>query len=70
VHQVALFWGDNDWLCAERDLERIFLDVPNIVINNMIRWEGWNHLDFLYAIDIDNYQNNEILTVLNWYPID
>merc|ERR1712172_357085 len=47
--KVALFWGNNDWLCDERDLMKIVGQVPNIVVNNQVPWDGWNHLDFLYA---------------------
>ena len=94
--QVALFWGNNDWLCDERDLMKIVgqvfqslqtlqcivvknqetmivsdIDqVPNIVVNNQVPWDGWNHLDFLYAIDIDQYQNDDLLAALAMYPIE
>jgi len=68
--KVALFWGDNDWLCDERDLMKIVGQVPNIVVNNQVPWEGWNHFDFLYAIDIDQYQNDDLLAVLAMYPIE
>ena len=44
--------------------------VPNIVVNNQVPWDGWNHLDFLYAIDIDQYQNDDLLAVLAMYPIE
>ena len=44
--------------------------VPNIVVNNQVPWDGWNHLDFLYAIDIDQYQNDDLLAALAMYPID
>jgi len=68
--KVALFWGNNDWLCDERDLMKIVGQVPNIVVNNQVPWDGWNHLDFLYAIDIDQYQNDDLLAALAMYPIE
>merc|ERR1711953_826988 len=68
--KIALFWGNNDWLCDERDLMKIVGNVPNIVVNNQVPWDGWNHLDFLYAIDIDQYQNDDLLAVLAMYPIE
>jgi len=43
--------------------------VPNVVENYQIPWEGWNHLDFLYAIDVDKYSNNHLLEVLEQHPI-
>jgi len=68
--KVALFWGDNDWLVAEEDLFKIMTQVPNVVDIYQIPWEGWNHLDFLYAIDIDIYQNQHLIELLAKYPID
>jgi lysosomal acid lipase/cholesteryl ester hydrolase len=76
--KVALFWGNNDWLSSETDLFKIITQVPNIVENYQVPWEGtcnnglcgWNHFDFLYAIDIDEYQNNHLIEVLARFPID
>jgi len=68
--KVALFWGDNDWLVSKRDLLQIIAHVPNIVENYMIPWTGWSHLDFLFAIDLDLYQNNHLIDVLASHSID
>jgi len=68
--KVALFWGDNDWLAMPDDLLKIFAKVPNIVENYQVPWEGWNHFDFLYAIDMDVYQNPHLIEVLKAHPID
>ena len=43
--------------------------VPNIVVNNQVPWDGWNHLDFLYAIDIEQYQNDDLIAALALFPI-
>ena len=43
--------------------------MPSIVVNYQVPWHGWNHLDFLYAIDIDKYQNDDLIKVLQMYPI-
>jgi len=67
--KVALFWGDNDWLAAEADLFQIFTKLPNVVQNYRVPWEGWNHLDFLFAIDIDKLQNEPLVQLLELYPI-
>jgi len=68
--RVALFWGDNDWLAEERDVFKIVTQVQNLVQNYQIPWEGWNHFDFLYAIDVDKYQNEALISLLAMYPID
>jgi len=67
--KVALFWGDNDWLVAKADLLRIIAHAPHIVEMYQVPWEGWSHYDFLYAIDIDLYQNNHLIDVLARHPI-
>lgn len=68
--KIALFWGDNDWLAQVEDLIKIIMKVPNIVENYEVPWAEWNHLDFLYAIDIDMLQNNHLLEVLAEHPIE
>jgi len=68
--KIALFWGDNDWLAQVEDLIKIIMKVPSIVENYEVPWPEWNHLDFLYAIDIDKYQNEHLLEVLAKYPIE
>jgi len=67
--KLALFYGDNDWLAAEQDVGWLYIQLPNAVEKYKVPWEGWNHFDFLYAIDIDKYQNDHLLEVLGRYPI-
>jgi len=65
--KVALFWGDNDWLAAKEDLCKIMTQVPTVVVNYQVPWRGWNHIDHLSSIDIDKYQNNYLLNLLEMY---
>jgi len=67
--KIALFYGNNDWLAAEIDVEHLAFRLPNVVEAYLVPWDGWNHFDFLYAIDIDEYQNNHLLEVLEQHPI-
>ena len=60
----ALWWTTMTMIVSDID------QVPNIVVNNQVPWDGWNHLDFLYAIDIDQYQNDDLLAALAMYPIE
>ena len=69
LFKVALFYGDNDWLAAEDDVAWLAFQLPNLAERYKNPWVGWNHFDFLYAIDIDEYQNNHLLEVLKKYPI-
>merc|ERR1712080_507910 len=65
----GLDWGDNDWLAAEADLFKILSQVQHVVHSYQVPWHGWNHLDFLYALDIDKLQNNHLVELLAAYPI-
>ena len=37
LFQVALFWGNNDWLAHRIDLERIASQLPNVVENYKVK---------------------------------
>ena len=41
--------------------------VPTVVVNYQVPWRGWNHIDHLSSIDIDKYQNNYLLNLLEMY---
>ena len=48
----------------------IFFRLFNEIFSDIqVPWEGWNHFDFLFAIDIDQYQNQHLVEVLKEYPI-
>jgi len=60
---VAVYWGQNDWLAAPEDVLRTIAELPNIVdgMLHMIEFELWNHLDFLWAKDVDKYVYADVL---------
>ena len=41
--------------------------VPTVVVNYQVPWRGWNHIDHLSSVDIDKYQNNYLLNLLEMY---
>ena len=45
----------------------IVTQVPTVVVNYQVPWRGWNHIDHLSSIDIDKYQNNYLLNLLEMY---
>jgi len=64
--QIALYWGDNDWLAQSEDLLQIILKCQDVIYENyQVPWEGWNHLDFMYAIDVDKYIITPLIDMLN-----
>lgn len=65
---IALFWGDNDWLAQPEDLLKIIMKCQKVIYNNLeIEWDQWNHLDFLFAIDVDLYVNNPFIEMIESY---
>merc|ERR1712176_946830 len=61
---MGMNWGDDELNIQHHgtveppkyDLSRINTNVENYEVP----WPEWNHLDFLYAIDIEEYQNNHL----------
>ena len=49
---LFLFYGNGDKLIAEKDVEALAKALPSTeVALYSIDYEGWNHNDFVYAID-------------------
>ena len=57
---VALFAGDADVnILAER--------LPNVLLLQVFEYEGFTHIYFSIAIDVDKFVNNKILEMINAY---
>jgi len=52
---VAFYWGSNDWLTGQADIYKLAEKLPNLVKISRVNHDKWNHLDFLWAIDIVPY---------------
>jgi len=59
---VVFFSGVNDWLADPQDVAWLSAQLPNLRQHIVV--EPFNHLDFLWAIDVDRYVNNIILDIL------
>lgn len=62
---VALVWGDNDALALAGDVALLADALPNVVLNFRVDNELWNHLDFIWAIEAEQYQNKPIIDFLS-----
>lgn len=62
---VALFSGTHDWLVVPNDVSRLLNVSRTIVFNKVI--EGWEHLDFIWALDAPSQSYNDIIQLFNKY---
>jgi len=62
---VSVYWGQNDWFSAEVDYTRMLDELPNIFDAYTVPWEQFNHLDFLWAIDLDTLLFPRVLENMN-----
>jgi len=60
---LAVYYGQNDWLANEQDVLMTVSQLPNIVSGmlHMVEFPLWNHLDFLWAKDVDIYVYNQVV---------
>jgi len=65
---VALHWGDNDWLAVPADIIHVIMELPNILtgMNHEVEFPTWNHLDFLWAMDVNKYVYDNLLVDLKF----
>lgn len=58
---TALFVGDADSLATVADNEVLASQLPNLLGNHIVNYEGWTHCAFIMAIDADVLVYNQIL---------
>ncbi|XP_042888749.1 gastric triacylglycerol lipase-like [Penaeus japonicus] len=61
---VALFSSNNDWLAAPEDVERLALELPNVVYHKIVEDPMFTHLDFVWAKDADELVYKDVLRIL------
>ncbi|KAF2888027.1 hypothetical protein ILUMI_18146, partial [Ignelater luminosus] len=62
---VALYYGVNDLLCAQEDVDKTAFMMQNVVVNKRI--PGFNHVDILWGIDVVDLVFNDILKLMEQY---
>ncbi|KAI4454128.1 lysosomal acid lipase-related [Holotrichia oblita] len=64
---VALLYSANDWLAAIIDVKQLESELPNVVTSYLVSDSKFNHLDFVFAIDIRELLYDRVLTLLEKY---
>ena len=65
--QCTLCLADGDVLVDPVDVAHLFDVLPNGIFNRVVPYQGFNHMDFLTAIDAPTLIYNDIFEVLNNY---
>jgi len=64
---VAFYWGANDWLGSPADAYRLAERMPNLHKFHRVDHDFFNHMDFLWAIDINPLLNEPIIKFMENY---
>jgi len=62
---TAVFKGDGDSLTAVEDIDRLVSELPNVVFDHLVEFEGWTHLDYFAAMDADQLVYSYVLDLMS-----
>ncbi|XP_026497966.2 lipase 3-like [Vanessa tameamea] len=63
---ITLFWAENDLLSSEKDVQLLFENLPPSSRQiYKVPDQDFNHLDYLWAIDVSKLVNEEVINTLN-----
>ncbi|KAK4880454.1 hypothetical protein RN001_008600 [Aquatica leii] len=62
---VALYYSDNDLLSAVTDVDRLSIELSNVVVKKMVN--GYNHLDYLWAANSVQMLYKDVLEQIKNY---
>ncbi|KAG8201347.1 hypothetical protein JTE90_016824 [Oedothorax gibbosus] len=65
--KVALFWSKNDQLADPQDVELLHKSLKTCVSSYCIKFNSFNHLDFVWAIDANTLLYGEVQSLLKKY---
>lgn len=61
---IALYYGQNDNLCAVEDVQRLRMRLPNVVEDHMYPYKKWNHVDMIWGISSRRRAQPRMLMVM------
>ncbi len=62
---VALYWSSKDWLADPTDVNYLRKTLPNIVDDYEL--VNWDHLDFIWAINANDYLYQRMIQLMKSY---
>lgn len=62
---IALYYAQDDWISDPRDIGDFAKLLPNVIHDYLVPHPKFNHIDFLFAIDVQRLVNDEIVKMLN-----
>ncbi|KXJ71266.1 hypothetical protein RP20_CCG021028 [Aedes albopictus] len=64
---TLLYHSTNDWLAAPEDVELLRRELPNVHKQYLVRQPQFNHMDFIWAINVRPLLYDELLSDLRAY---
>lgn len=64
---VVLHYASNDWLAEPVDVEKLAKNLPNLVGKYLVSDPKFNHLDFVFAIDVKALLYDRIFHILRLF---
>lgn len=58
---VVLWHGFNDWMATPTDVALLNLGLPNVVRKQQISQLAFNHMDFVWAMNVRNLLYNDVI---------
>ncbi|XP_030383521.1 lipase 1-like [Scaptodrosophila lebanonensis] len=65
--KVALHYGSNDWLSSEKDVNRLYSNLPNCIENRQIDFPQFSHYDFTISKDVRPLVYNRVCDLVKQY---
>jgi lysosomal acid lipase/cholesteryl ester hydrolase len=64
---IYIFYGNGDKLIITKDVKMLSNALPSLEMMYEVNYTGWNHNDFVYAIDAKNLVYDIIISHMNDY---
>ncbi|KAH8333106.1 hypothetical protein KR074_005712 [Drosophila pseudoananassae] len=62
--KIALYYGKNDRFTSVKDVQRLRDALPNVVHENLLKSERYNHINFIYGNDVKTVLYDEVIEVM------